>query len=59
VIVVAEHTVTVTRWMLLRLLPGAWLHACRVLGMSPLRPAALWLFIRAFWALVVPHKSGA
>lgn len=56
---VAEYSVTITRWMLLRvllrLLPGAWLRACRETGVSPLHPCAIWLLLRAF---VVVAKSG-
>lgn len=49
----AGYTITVTRWMLLRLLLTSWRDACVDLGVSPLHPVAIWCLTRAVVAILL------
>lgn len=40
------YTVELSRWELLRVMPGAWFDACRQAGVSPWLPRALWILAR-------------
>jgi hypothetical protein len=51
-----EITFTISRWFILRTLPGAWFHGVRALGHSPWRPFAIWCLLRMAVAVALGRR---
>lgn len=48
----AQVTVTITRWMLLRVWPAAWREVLREYALPAWHPYALVLFVVGAWSLM-------
>lgn len=55
----AEPTceIELTRWYLLRIWPRVWRDTLREVGVSPWRPAALWLFVLGCWSFLSATRA--
>lgn len=50
-------TITLSRWELLRLIPGAWLSAVRNAGWPPWHPRVLWLLVGSLLLVAFSRRS--